>query len=94
MRTGRAISSRLAVPRGRRDAARLAGLAGPEVVRMIVSVAVAPMRVTPSVHDREQRVQRADAAGGLDLDVGRGVGAHQPQVVVGRAATARSPWWS
>ena len=37
-------------------------------------------------HDLEQRVERADAAGGLDLDVRRGVGPHQPQVVVGRAA--------
>ena len=37
-------------------------------------------------HDLEQRVERADAAGGLDLDVRRGVGAHQAQVLVGRPA--------
>ena len=53
---------------------------------MIVFVAVAPMRVDAEGHDLEQRVERPDAAGGLDLDVRRRVGAHQAQVVVGRAA--------
>ena len=37
-------------------------------------------------HDLEQRVERPDAAGRLDLDMWRGVGPHQPEVVVGRAA--------
>ena len=36
-------------------------------------------------HDLEQRVQGPDPAGGLDLDVGRRVGAHEAQVVVGGA---------
>src|SRR6185503_19302623 len=40
----------------------------------------------PEGHDLEQRVERADTAGGLDLDVGRRVRTHEPQVVVGRAA--------
>ena len=57
---------------------------------MIAFVAVAPMRVVAERHHLEQRVERADATGRLDLDVGRGVGPHQPQVVVGRTARARS----
>ncbi len=37
-------------------------------------------------HHLEQGIERSDAAGGLHLDVGRGVGAHQPEIVVRGAA--------
>ena len=52
---------------------------------MIVSVAVAPMRVTPSAMTSSKRVQRPHAARGLDPDVRRRVRAHQAQVVMGGA---------
>src|SRR4029079_6369445 len=70
-------------PHRRRRGGALARLAGTEVE----DDRLGGRRADPGdaqLHDREQRVERADASRGLDLDMGRGVGAHQAQVVMRR----------
>ena len=84
--SGRSGSHSSAVGRGGPLAGgRPAGLARPEVVDDRLR-GRRPDAGHAEGHDLEQRVERADAAGGLDLDVRRGVRAHQAQVVVGGAA--------
>jgi hypothetical protein len=71
--------------RGRRGGDVEAGLPGAEVV----DDRLRRRRADPGDaerHDLEQRVERPDPSGGLDLGGRRRVGSHEPQVVMGGAA--------